>query len=162
VPRCYVPVFSLTARAYKILVLTGLLLLSGFPREAATARLQPGRPTQIQVARRFLLAVLRGEFSVAHGMLAPEVGKTLTAARFRAAALPLYTRGHQFGPVIDLYKLGFRLRDGQVPQSFVAFMFKADTLASRPQVQLDVTFRDSAARQILIFGLIPVAQPVSK
>ncbi len=117
-------------------------------------------PTQIQMARRFLLAVLHGEFQAAQGLLAPEVGQALTPAQFRVAALPLYQRGQHFGPAIDLYKLGFRLRDGQAPQSFVAFMFKADTLATRPEVQLDVTFRDSTARQILSFGLIPLGMQV--
>ena len=120
----------------------------------------PAPPTQIQAARRFLLAVLRGEFAGAHQLLAPEVGSALTPAQFRAVALPLYERGRQFGPNIDLYKLGFRLRDGQPPQSFFAFTFKADTLAARPTVQLDVTFRDSAARQVLGFGLVPSAAPV--
>jgi hypothetical protein len=114
------------------------------------------QPSQIQAARQFLLAVLRGEFDVAHRMLAPEVGSALTPARFRAVALPLYEQGRHYGPSIDLYKLGFRLRDGQHPQSFVAFMFKADTLAARPKV----TFRDSTARQVLSFGLIPLAAPV--
>lgn len=118
------------------------------------------QPSQIQVARRFLLAVLHADFQAAHGMLAPEVGKALTPMQFRAAAMPLYERGKQFGPTIDLYKLGFRLRDEQTPQSFVAFMFKADTLAARPEMQLDVTFRDSTARQILSFRLIPLGKPV--
>lgn len=148
----------LSAYAHKAFGLATLLLLSvslGATRPAP-------RVTQIQVARRFLIAVLKGEFQTAHGMLAPEVGKALTPARFRTAALPLYERGRQLGPAIDLYKLGFRLRDGQHPQSFVAFTFKADTLTSRPQVQLDVTFRDSTARQILSFGLLPVGKPVGK
>lgn len=135
-------------------------LVLAFPLGAAGPQVAP--PTQIQAARRFLLSVLRGEFEVARGMLVPEVGKALTPTQFRAAALPLYERGRQFGPAIDLYKLGFRLRDGQSPQSFVAFMFKADTLAARPEVQLDVTFRDSTARQILGFGLIPLGKPVRK
>ena len=118
------------------------------------------KPSQIQVARRFLLAVLHGEFQAAHGMLAPEVGRAITPAQFQAVAMPLYQKGQHFKPTIDLYKLGFRLRDGQTPQSFVAFMFKADTLAARPEVQLDVTFRDSTARQILSFGLIPLGEPI--
>lgn len=134
-----------------------VLLLCSVPLGAASPEAQP---SQIQAARQFLLAVLRGEFDVAHRMLAPEVGTALTPARFRAVALPLYEQGRRYGPSIDLYKLGFRLRDGQRPQSFVAFMFKADTLASRPKMQLDVTFRDSTARQVFSFGLLPVAAPV--
>lgn len=134
-----------------------LLLLVGNPLGA-----EPPAPriTQIQAARQFLLAVLRGEFDTAHRMLAPEVGSALTPVRFRAVAQPLYEQGRRFGPAIDLYKLGFRLRDGQSPQPFVAFMFKADTISLRPKVQLDVTFRDSTARQVLSFGLIPLAAPV--
>lgn len=139
-----------------VMVMVGILLAS---RPLGAAPSAP-RPTQIQAARQFLLAVLRGEFEIAHRMLAPEVGSALTPARFRAVAQPLYEQGRQYGPAIDLYKLGFRLRDGQVPQSFVAFMFKADTLAARPKMQLDVTFRDSTARQVLSFGLIPLAAPV--
>ncbi|MDF7813140.1 hypothetical protein [Hymenobacter sp. YC55] len=139
-----------------LLVVIWLLLASG-PLGAETPA---PRITQIQAARQFLLAVLRGEFDAAHRMLAPEVGSALTPARFRAVAQPLYEQGRRFGPAIDLYKLGFRLRDGQAPQSFVAFMFKADTLTARPRVQLDVTFRDSTARQVLSFGLIPLAAPV--
>lgn len=140
--------------------LLGLLLLTllSAPLGAATSATLP--PTQIQVARQFLLAVLRGEFRVAQGMLAPEVSRALTPAQFQAAAMPLYQRGQHLGPAIDLYKLGFRLRDGQAPQAFVAFMFKADTVAARPEVQLDVSFRDSTARQILSFALIPLGKPV--
>ncbi|WP_375435587.1 hypothetical protein [uncultured Hymenobacter sp.] len=139
------------------LIVMGLLLLISKPIGA-----EPSAPrlTQIQAARQFLLTLLRGEFQAAHRMLAPEVGSALTPARFRAVAQPLYEQGRRFGPAIDLYKLGFRLRDGQAPQSFVAFMFKADTLTARPKVQLDVTFRDSTTRQILSFGLIPLATPV--
>lgn len=133
----------------------GLLL----PSRPLGAQPPAPRPTQIQAARQFLLTLLRGEFEAAHRMLAPEVGSALTPARFRAVAQPLYEQGRRFGPAIDLYKLGFRLRDGQSPQAFVAFMFKADTLTARPKVQLDVTFRDSTARQVLSFGLIPLVAP---
>jgi hypothetical protein len=136
-----------------------VLLLLSVPLGVGVAS-PASQPSQIQAARQFLLAVLRGEFDVAHRMLAPEVGSALTPARFRAVALPLYEQGRHYGPSIDLYKLGFRLRDGQHPQSFVAFMFKADTLAARPTVQLDVTFRDSTARQVLSFGVIALAAPV--
>lgn len=141
-----------SVHAHKVFGLTVLLLLS----DSLGATRPATQVTQIQVARRFLIAVLKGEFQTAHGLLAPEVGRALTPTRFRTAALPLYERGRQLGPAIDLYKLGFRLRDGQRPQSFVAFTFKADTLGTRPQVQLDVTFRDSTARQILSFALIPL------
>jgi len=158
VRRRNVPARFSSAYIYKVLGLVALLLISN---PLGAARPAP-QTTQIQVARQFLLAVLRGEFQKAHGMLVPEVGRALTPARFRTAALSLYERGRQLGPAIDLYKLGFRLRDGQRPQSFVAFTFKADTLGPRPQVQLDVVFRDSTARQIISFGLLPVGKPVGR
>ncbi|UOQ65641.1 hypothetical protein [Hymenobacter volaticus] len=149
-------VFHLALHARWLLVVVCLLLAS----KPLGAESRAPRLTQIQAARQFLLAVLRGEFDVAHRMLAPEVGSALTPTQFRAVAQPLYEQGRRLGPAIDLYKLGFRLRDGQAPQSFVAFMFKADTLTPRPRMQLDVTFRDSTARQVLSFGLIPLAAPV--
>jgi hypothetical protein len=43
-------------------------------------------------------------------------------------------------------------------RNFYSFLFKSDTLAPRPQVQLDVTFRDSTSTRILSFGLIPAPQ----
>jgi hypothetical protein len=42
----------------------------------------------------------------------------------------------------------------------VAFSYKADTLQAHPHFQLDVTFRDSTARQVLGFGLLPLVAPV--
>lgn len=149
-------VFHIALHARWLLVVICLLLAS----KPLGAEPPAPRLTQIQAARQFLLAVLRGDFAVAHRMLAPEVGSALTPMRFKAVAQPLYEQGRRLGPAIDLYKLGFRLRDGQAPQSFVAFMFKADTLTARPRMQLDVTFRDSTARQVLSFGLIPLAAPV--
>lgn len=112
-------------------------------------------PSQIQVARQFLLAVLGGDYPAAYALLAPEIQAAVPLARFRSVAQSLHQQGQRRGPAIDLYKLGFRLRDHQTPQSFVAFSFKSDTLAARPEVHLDVTFRDSAARQVLSFGLVP-------
>ncbi|SHK31212.1 hypothetical protein SAMN02746009_00693 [Hymenobacter psychrotolerans DSM 18569] len=115
-------------------------------------------PSQVQVARQFLLAVLAGNYSAAYGFLAPEISAAVPLARFQAAAEPLYRQGQQRQRTIDLYKLGYRISDNATTRSFVAFMFRSDTLAARPQVQLDVTFRDSTARQILSFGLVPAPQ----
>lgn len=115
-------------------------------------------PSQVQVARQFLLAVLGGNYPAAYALLAPEVSAAVPLARFQAAAEPLYQQGQQRQRIIDLYKLGYRISDNATTRSFVAFMFRSDTLAARPQVQLDVTFRDSTARQILNFGLVPAPQ----
>jgi hypothetical protein len=116
------------------------------------------RPTQVQVARQFLLAILRGDYDQAYKQLAPEVSAAVTPARFRAAAQPLYAKGQGFKPSIDLYKLGLRIGEANDVRYFCSFMFKSDTLAPRPQVQLDVTFRDSAATHVLSFGLVPAPQ----
>ncbi|WP_045688479.1 hypothetical protein [Hymenobacter sp. AT01-02] len=116
--------------------------------------------TQVQVARGFLLAMTHGQWATAYGQLAPEVRAGVSAEQFRVAAQPLYQQAQRYGSAISLYKLGYRLRDAQTPQPFVAFSFKADTLQAYPHFQLDVTFRDSTARQVLGFGLVPLAAPV--
>ncbi|GAA3948580.1 hypothetical protein [Hymenobacter algoricola] len=116
------------------------------------------RPSQVQIARQFVLAILRGDYDQAYQLLAPEVTAAVTPARFRAAAAPLYAKGQQFKPTIDLYKLGVRIGEANDVRNFYSFMFKSDTLAPRPQVQLDITFRDSTATRILSFGLIPAPQ----
>ncbi|TGE27121.1 hypothetical protein [Hymenobacter metallicola] len=120
------------------------------------------RPSQVQVARQFLLAVLRGDYTVAYRLLAPETQATLTAKEFRAAARPLHAQGQRRGQPIDLYKLGYRIGETHEVTSFYSFMFKSDTLARLPQVQLDVTFRDSTATAIMGFGLIPAPQTKRK
>ncbi|WP_345074179.1 hypothetical protein [Hymenobacter fastidiosus] len=130
--------------------LLGLLVLLAPPARA--------RPSQVQLARQFLLAVLRGDYEHAYQLLAPEVSAAITPAHFRAAARPLYEKGQQFRPAIDLYKLGLRIGEANDVRNFYSFMFKSDTLATRPQVQLDVTFRDSTATRILSFGLVPAPQ----
>ncbi|MCB2376161.1 hypothetical protein LGH70_01095 [Hymenobacter sp. BT635] len=120
------------------------------------------RPSQVQVARQFLLAVLRGEYAVAYQLLAPEVQAAVTADGFRVAAQPLYAQGQRRGLPIDLYKLGYRIDEANTVRNFYSFMFKSDTLAARPVVQLDVTFRDSTATRIQSFGLIPAPQTSGK
>jgi hypothetical protein len=130
----------------------GLLLLLWLPASAAR------RPSQIQVARQFLLAVLRADYPAAYQLLAPEVSAAVTPARFRAAAQPLYEQGQRRQPAIDLYKLGLRISEQNDVRNFYSFTFRSDTLAPKPEVQLDVTFRDSTATRILSFGLIPSPQ----
>ncbi|UYZ62915.1 hypothetical protein [Hymenobacter weizhouensis] len=129
-------------------VLLGLLLSAPLP----AAPLAP--PSQIQVARQFLLAVLRGDWPVAYATLAPEVRARMSARQFREAARPLEAGQQTYGPAIDLYKFGYRLREGEQPEPFVAFTFKADTLQKQPHLQLDITFRDSTARQVQGFRVV--------
>ena len=131
--------------------LIGLLIL--VPLLAQPAQVPP---TQVQVARRFLLAVVRGEWDAAYMWLAPEVQQTLTSTQFKVAAQPIQEQARQYGTSIDLYKLGYRLRGIATPEPFVAFSFKSDTLRKPPHFQLDVTFRDSTARQVQGFGLVPL------
>ncbi|TGE19874.1 hypothetical protein [Hymenobacter elongatus] len=136
----------------------GVLLLLLLPLAGPGA----ARPSQVQVARQFLLAVLRGEYTTAYQLLAPQVRATTTAKQFRRAAQPLYDQGQQRGTSIDLYKLGYRMGENNDVRSFYSFTFKSDSLAAVPTVQLDVTFRDSTATRILSFGLIPAPQTTRK
>ena len=133
----------------------GWLLLGLLPLSAAVS---PPRPSQVQVARQFLLAVLRADYAPAYGLLTPEVRAAVPLAGYRAAARPLYEQGQRRQPVIDLYKLGVRIGEQQDVRNFYSFMFRSDTLAAKPEVQLDVTFRDSTATRILSFGLVPAPQ----
>lgn len=126
----------------------------------AAALHQP--PSQIQVARQFLLAVLRGDYRRARKLLAAENGKLIPLREFKAVAQPLYEQGQMLKPAIALYKLGYRFSDAGTTRNFYDFSFKSDTLQPRPRVLLDVSFRDSTARQILTFGLIPAPQKARK
>ena len=114
--------------------------------------------SQVQVSRQFWLAVLHRQDARAYQLLAPEVTQTMTAAQFRLAVRPLYEQGKRFGPAISLHKLGMRLGTEPGARYFYDFSFKSDSLRARPQVLLDVTFRDSAATRILSFGQIPAPQ----
>jgi hypothetical protein len=124
------------------------------PTLPAAVAAETAGTSQIQVARRFLLAVLTGNYPAAYALLAPEVSQSVPLARFQAMAEPLYQQGRRYQPTIDLYKLGFRISADNSTRTFVAFMFRSDTLAPRPHLQLDVTFRDTTARQVLSFGLV--------
>lgn len=131
------------------------MLLFGRAPTAAVA----GPPSQMQVARQFLLAVLRADYTAAYSLLAPEVTQAVSRQQFQAAAQSLHQAGQRYQPAFELYKFGLRVGEGDDVRRFYAFTFKADTLAATPHVQLDVSFRDSAATRVLFFGLIPINQP---
>ncbi|RSK51218.1 hypothetical protein [Hymenobacter rigui] len=130
-----------------------LLILSGWMLSAAVTRQQVAN-SQVQVARQFLLAVLAGNWEAAYQLLSPATRQQLPMPAFRAATQPIIEQARTYGPTIDLYKLGYRLREEETIQPFVGFSYRADSLRPGPHVQLDVTFQDSAARQIQSFGLI--------
>ena len=114
------------------------------------------RPTQAQVARRFLVEVLAASYSAAYRRLAPEVQVAVPAATFEAAAQPLWQQGQVRGAAIELYQLGTQLGDGRrASQWFCRFAFASDSAQPRrpPPVLLEVTFRDTTARAVLGFGL---------
>ena len=113
----------------------------------------PPRPTQAQVARRFLREIGQGNYAAAYPRLAPEVRATLRPAAFAVAAQPLRQLAQQRGPELELYKLGTRLGGGGRGQWFYRFSFARDSLRRPPPVLLEVTFRDTAARQVLGFGI---------
>jgi hypothetical protein len=117
----------------------------------------PRRQSQSQTATQFLRAVLRADYVAAYRQLAPEVRQTVGFPQFEASARPLWRSGQRHHPAIELYKLGVRLGDSGASRLFYAFSFAADSLAKPPSVLLEVTFRDTAARTVLGFGLRPGA-----
>ena len=108
------------------------------------------RPTQAQVARRFLLDVLRAEYPAAYRRLAPEVRATIPLKAFEAAAQPLWQQGQARGTAVELYQIGTWLGESQW---FCRFSFASDSARLPPPVLLEVTFRDTAARAVLGFEL---------
>jgi hypothetical protein len=139
---------------YKVHLMTrGASALAFVVGVGAGFRAQPAAPTQAQVAYRFLSEVLRADYPTAYRRLAPEVQRALTSAAFTAAAQPLQQLGQQRGPEIRLYKLGTRLGGrGKPGQWFYSFSFAKDSLLKPPLVLLEITFRDTTARQVLGFG----------
>lgn len=117
----------------------------------------PARNSQVQVGRHFLRALLRSDYTSAYTRLAPEIRKAVTPARFRAIARPLAVRGQRRGTNVELYKLGARLDASgrSAGRLFVAFAWTADSASARrtPPEWLEVTFRDTASRQVLGFRL---------
>ncbi|WP_426493181.1 hypothetical protein [Hymenobacter sp. 102] len=139
---------SATSRILSLMVAGYLLTAAGPPQQVANS--------QVQVARQFLLAVLAGNWEAAYQQLSPATRQQLPLPAFRAATQPIIDQARTYGPVIDLYKLGYRLREDDTVQPFVAFQYRADSLRPGPHVQLDVTFPDSAARQIQAFRVVPL------
>jgi len=117
----------------------------------------PRRTSQVQITREFLLAILHKQDARAYKLLALETAQTMPLAQFKQAIQPLYAQGKRFGPTISLYKLGMRM-GGQGTRYFYDFSFRSDSLHPRPQVLLDVSFRDSTATRIMSFGQIPALQ----
>jgi hypothetical protein len=109
--------------------------------------------SQSQVASQFLRAVLRANYSAAYSRLAPEVRQGVGMAGFAAAARPLWKSGQRHGTAIELYKLGVRLGEGGSSRLFYSFSFAADSSLRVPSELLEVTFRDTASRAVLGFGL---------
>lgn len=145
-------------------LLVGLTAAGGSPRPSATTK--PARLAQGQAAWQFLRAVLRADYATAYGRLAPEVRRAVSLERFEAAARPLWKSGQRRGQEIELYKLGVRLGAGNSSRMFYAFTFAADAGVAPPPAILEVTFRDTATRAVLSFGLrlgpraLQQAQPV--
>lgn len=113
----------------------------------------PPKPSQGQVAGQFLRAVLRADYVAAYQYVAPEMRRAVSLERFTAAARPLHQRASPRRTEIRLYKLGVRLGAGQASRLFYSFAFAADSALKTPSVLLEVTFRDTAARAVLGFGL---------
>jgi hypothetical protein len=138
---------NLVSNRWQWLTALALLMLAGAsPRHPA--------PTQAQVARQFLVEVLRANYSVAYRRLAPEVRTAITPATFETAARPLWQQGQARGSAIELYQIGTRLGNGRRPsQWFCRFSFASDSTHRPPPVLLEVTFRDTTARAVLGFEL---------
>ena len=121
------------------------------------------QPSQGQAAGQFLRAVLRANYSVAYGRLAPEVRQGISLPGFVAAARPLWKSGQRpgRGAAIELYKLGMRLGDKGSSRLFYSFSFAADSSLRIPSDLLEVTFRDTASRAVLGFSLrtSPIVRP---
>ncbi len=139
-------------------VALALVLGTAVPFSAAA---QAHRLSQSQAAGQFLKAVLRADYRTAYGHLAPEVRQGITLGRFEAVARPLWKAGQRPVPRIELYKLGMRLGDGGASRLFYDFSFAADSVRKPPLVLLEVTFRDTASRAVLGFGLRP-SRPLGK
>jgi len=130
-------------------ILVGLTLAASWAAVAS-----PPVPTQAQVARQFLRAILRADYPSAYRRLAPEVRAAVPPAAFAAAAQPLWQQGQASGSAIELYQIGARLGDRRVQnQWFCRFAFARDSAHRPPPVLLEVTFRDTAARAVLGFDL---------
>ena len=141
-------------RSWWLLVVLGLC---GGILAASTPAQTPVQNSPVQAGRQFLRVLLRSDYTNAYTRLAPEIRKSVTPARFRTIARPLVVRGQRRGTNLELYKLGARLdASGRgAGRLFVAFAWAADSASARrtPPEWLEVTFRDTASRQVLGFRL---------
>jgi hypothetical protein len=132
----------------------GILCAFVLPLGVSAAFRTPPLPTQAQVARRFLLEILRAEYPAAYQRLAPEVRAAIPLASFERAARPLWQQGQASGAAIELYQIGARLGGaGRPNQWFCRFAFASDSARRPPPVLLEVMFRDTAARAVLGFDV---------
>ena len=111
------------------------------------------RISQSQVAMQFLRAVIRGDYGAAYGRLAPEVRRSISLGHFEQTAHTLWKSGQRHHREIELYKLGVRLNEKGGSRLFYAFSFAADSCLKTPSVLLEVSFRDTASRAVLGFGV---------
>ena len=102
------------------------------------------RNTQVQAARQFLAAALRGDTIAAKQWLSTN----LRASDVRHVLSALSDAGRRRGASIELYQLGFLMGDDSA-QPFVAYAWAADSAVARPlRASIQVVFRDTAARQV--------------
>ena len=138
------------------------VVITAVTTELAGARQPTQKPairlSQGQAAGQFLRAVLRADYTTAYGRLAPEVRRSVSLMRFETVARPLWKSGVHCTPDIQLYKLGVRLGENGASRFFYSFSFAADSSLKIPSVLLEVTFRDTASRAILGFGVRPAGQ----
>lgn len=146
---------ELPGRHWKRLPIWALFAAGWAMHPVAAQQPAPQRPGQAQAASQFLRAVLRANYVGAYARLAPEVRQTVRYGRFVAAARPLWQTGQRRGAAIELYKLGMRLSDRSASRLFYDFSFTTDSSLKTPAVLLEVTFRDTATRAVLGFGLRP-------
>lgn len=117
------------------------------------------RPPQAWLARRFLLQVLANRPRAAYAALAPGARARVSETQFAAQAGQLRRQARRWGPAIELYKLGWRLPEGQPAVLFYQFVFAKDSAKPGPHVLLDVTFGDSLATGPSGFGLVLRRRP---
>ena len=147
-------------RLARLLAGVALAVATGLASAARPTPPTPRRLSQGQAAGHFLRAVLRADYPTAYGRLAPEVRRSVSPGQFAAAARPLWKSGARHAHEIELYKLGIRLSEGGGSQLFYSFSFAAESGLKLPSVLLEVTFRDTASRAILGFGVRRVAARV--
>ena len=121
-----------------------MLLLPGGLLAGGNLQPEPPRNTQVQATRQFLAAVLRGDTTAAKRWLSPN----LQARDAGRALAPLVGAGRRRGSNVELYRLGFLVGD-DTQQPFVTYAWVADSAEVWPlRANIQVVFRDTAARQV--------------